>query len=224
MLGPYAGLEPQLAYVSLLIQSCRYFARTLNATNGDDKLAANMSNIADMLTTKVRAQSSSDGGPYWKDYGVHASANLLSAGVPTAAERQLIAANVFNDSTSVCSYSPFNTCVVSKLTSSSVSTQVLVLIGARVCVAGNNLASYYILKGMALIPNGVHYGNAAAQLCWSNMVNDGRGCFWENDDPMWGSFMSDGDKPPGNPSLCHPWASGVTQVSAIVCLVAARAR
>lgn len=111
VLGPYAGLEPQLAYVSLLIQSCRYFARTLNATNGDANLAANMSNIAETLTAKVRAQPSSDGGPYWKDYGVHASANLLSAGVPTAVERQLIAANVFNDSASVCSYSPFNTCV-----------------------------------------------------------------------------------------------------------------
>ena len=111
VLGPYAGLEPQLAYVSLLIQSCRYFSRTLNATNGDAELASNMSKIADTLTAKVRARPSSGGEPYWKDYGVHASANLLSAGVPTATERQLIAANVFNDSTSVCSYSPFNTCV-----------------------------------------------------------------------------------------------------------------
>jgi hypothetical protein len=179
VLGPHAGLEPQLAYVSLLIQSCRYFARTLNATNGDASLAANISTLADTLTAKVRAQPSSGGAPYWKDYGVHASANLLSAGVPTAAEQPLIAANAFNDSTSVCSYSPFNT--------------------------------YYILKGIALVPDGVRYGNAAAELCWSNMVRNGRGCFWENDDPMFGSFMTDGDMPPGNPSLCHPWASGVTQ-------------
>ena len=71
--------------------------------------------------------------------------------------------------------------------------------------------TYYILKGIALVPDGVRYGNAAAELCWSNMVRNGRGCFWENDDPMFGSFMTDGDMPPGNPSLCHPWASGVTQ-------------
>ena len=109
VLGPYAGLEPQLAYVSLLIQSCRYFARTLNATSGDAGLAANMSTLADSLVSKVRARPSSGGTPYCKDYGVHASANLLSAGVPTAAERALIATNVFNDSTSICSYSPFNT-------------------------------------------------------------------------------------------------------------------
>lgn len=122
VLGPYAGREPQLAYVSLLIQSCRYFARTLNATHGDVELAANMSNIADTLTAKVRAQPSTGGEPYWKDYGVHASANLLSAGVPTAVERQLIAANVFNDSTSVCSFSPFNTCVNWKFCLSCIPT------------------------------------------------------------------------------------------------------
>ena len=88
-----------------------------------------------------------------------------------------------------------------------------------------------------LVPDGVRYGNAAAELCWANMVDNGRGCFWENDDPMFGArspeqvfischssdsldkgnylagnFMKDGDKPPGNPSLCHPWSSGVTQV------------
>ena len=49
------------------------------------------------------------GAPYWKDYGVHAASNLISAGVPTAAELPQIAANVFNDSTTICSWSPFNT-------------------------------------------------------------------------------------------------------------------
>ena len=42
-------------------------------------------------------------------------------------------------------------------------------------VADNNCDRYYILKGMALIPDGIRYGNAAAELCWSNMVNHGRG-------------------------------------------------
>ena len=49
------------------------------------------------------------GAPYWKDYGVHAASNLISAGVPTATELPQIAANVFNDSTTICSWSPFNT-------------------------------------------------------------------------------------------------------------------
>jgi hypothetical protein len=146
ILGPYPGLEPQLAYVSLLVQSCRYFARTLNTTNGDTGLAANITAIAEELTAKIRARPSSGGAPYWKDYGVHASANLLAAGVPTAVELPLIASNVFNNSASICSYSPFNT--------------------------------YFILKGMAMVPDGVRYGNAAAQLCWENMVKSGRGCFW----------------------------------------------
>ena len=173
VLGPHAGLEPQLAYVSLLIQSCRYFARTLNHTNGDRTLAGNMTAIADVLAVKVRARPSVGGAAYWADYGVHASANLVSAGVPTADELKLIAKNVFQDSTSICSYSPFNT--------------------------------FFILKGMALVPGGLAYANAAAQACWENMVENGKGCFWENDDPMWSEFMSDGEKPPGNPSQCHPW-------------------
>ena len=46
VLGPHAGLEPQLAYVSLLIQSCLYFARTLNVTHGDAALAANMTSAS----------------------------------------------------------------------------------------------------------------------------------------------------------------------------------
>ena len=53
-----------------------------------------------------------------------------------------------------------------------------------VCVSGTR---YYILKGLALLPDGVRYGNAAAELCWANMVDNGRGCFWENDDPMFGA-------------------------------------
>ena len=137
ILGPHAGLEPQLAYVSLLIQSCRYFSRTLNATGGDAALASKMDGIADSLAAKLRARPSAGqhrpgrlqtsclagsafshrygcrcvagGAPYWKDYGVHAASNLISAGVPTAAELPQIAANVFNDSTTICSWSPFNT-------------------------------------------------------------------------------------------------------------------
>ena len=135
ILGPHAGLEPQLAYVSLLIQSCRYFSRTLNATGGDAALASKMDGIADSLAAKLRARPSAGqhdpladglphgslrihsngcrcaagGAPYWRDYGVHAASNLISAGVPTAAELPQIAANVFNDSTTICSWSPFNT-------------------------------------------------------------------------------------------------------------------
>ena len=58
ILGPHAGLEPQLAYVSLLIQSCRYFSRTLNATGGDAALATKMDGIADSLAAKLRARPS----------------------------------------------------------------------------------------------------------------------------------------------------------------------
>ena len=42
------------------------------------------------------------------------------------------------------------------------------------------------------------------------MIKNSKGCFWELDSPMWGEIMGDGTKPPGNPSLCHPWSSGVT--------------
>ena len=75
ILGPHAGLEPQLAYVSLLIQSCRYFSRTLNATGGDAALASKMDGIADSLAAKLRARPSAgqhnplaDGLPHGSAY------------------------------------------------------------------------------------------------------------------------------------------------------------
>jgi hypothetical protein len=177
--GPNAGLEPQLGYVCMLIQSCRYFARTLKATGGSAALIANMTTTAEQLADRLRATPSAGGKAYWQQFGVHAAANLLLAEVPTPSQLPLIAANVFVDATAVCSWSPFNT--------------------------------FYTLQGMALAPSGLGYASAASQLCWENMIVDGRGCFWELNSPMWGEFMRSGDRPPPSTnSMCHPWSSGVT--------------
>ena len=107
----FGGLEPQLAYVSLLVQSCKYFARSLNASSASHALASNFTSLAAVLTARLKGRKSIGGGPYWADYGVHAAAHLLSAEIPTSEEALAIRKHVFNDATTICSWSPFNTYV-----------------------------------------------------------------------------------------------------------------
>ena len=190
VIGPYASLEPQLAYVALLVQTCNLFVRSLQHVSPGDHHVGSIQGMALHLANRLRSRVppttwSATGQrqrqrqqQYWEEYGVHAAAHLVLAGVPNATESAAIANHAFRDLSSICSWSPFNT--------------------------------WSILQGVSRTTGGAAYARAASEYCWRNMVEHGRGCFWELDSPMWGEFMQDGDKAPFNPSLCHPWSSGVT--------------
>ena len=66
---------------------------------------------------------------------------------------------------------------------------------------------YWILQALA---HDMERGLASIELCWGPMLKINKGCFWELSSPDWPTFLKEGDMPPTMPSLCHPWASGVT--------------
>lgn len=66
---------------------------------------------------------------------------------------------------------------------------------------------YWILQAFA---HDVERGLASIELCWGPMLKINKGCFWELSGPDWPTFLHQGDMAPTMPSLCHPWASGVT--------------
>lgn len=68
---------------------------------------------------------------------------------------------------------------------------------------------YWILQGFAAADQ-IEKAIASIHRCWGNMLDTGRGCFFELSSPDWPLFRKDGDRLPTMPSLCHPWASGVT--------------
>ncbi|CAB9527386.1 Inherit from bactNOG: domain protein [Seminavis robusta] len=68
---------------------------------------------------------------------------------------------------------------------------------------------YWILQGFAAA-DAMESAIESIHHCWGNMLDTGKGCFFELSSPDWTSFRKDGDRLPTTPSLCHPWASGVT--------------
>merc|ERR1739848_53771 len=63
---------------------------------------------ANNLTAILRASSGPGGGPWYTSYGLHASANAINAGIATADEMEKIFSMNFNNSVTICSWSPFN--------------------------------------------------------------------------------------------------------------------
>jgi hypothetical protein len=94
--------EAQLAFAGLLVRAHHDFSRSLRHA-GLDELAAEYASTAANLTAVMRKS------PSWSDpYGLHAAAYAINAQVPTAEEARRLFAREFNDTTAVCSWSPFN--------------------------------------------------------------------------------------------------------------------
>ena len=144
---------------------------------GQDVLALNYTSIAARLSTQMRALEPTGGGAWHSNFGLHAAANAINAGVPSVSETKAIFSREFNDSTLACSFSPFN--------------------------------QFWNLQGYGNAGM-MDYALASVRLCWGTNLKLGRGCFWEIYSPEWASFLTQGDKAPTMPSMCHPWASGVS--------------
>lgn len=95
--------EPYRVYNSLITRAVRELALALNATGATAK-AAHYSSTADGFAAKIQqAQPPAS-------FHVHSAAHATNAGIfDTAASQAAIFSSVFNDSTKVCSLSPFNT-------------------------------------------------------------------------------------------------------------------
>ena len=94
--------EAQLALATLVIRTCKDLARSLvhaGARESADKYV----DVAANLTARLRASS------FWPlGFGLHAASNAVNANVANDAEILALFSQHFNDSTSICSWSPFN--------------------------------------------------------------------------------------------------------------------
>ena len=97
--------ETQAAYRALAIRSWRAWAAVCAAV-GNATDASHWTAYADAATSTIRAS----GSPAWyESIGLFAVADAVNAGVSTPAEAAGIVALRFNDLTTICSLSPFNT-------------------------------------------------------------------------------------------------------------------
>lgn len=94
--------EAQLTFATLLVRAHADFGRSLKHA-GLDTLASLYAATAANLTAALRAASVWPSG-----YGLHSAANAINAAVATPAEAAQLFSRVFNDTTSLCSWSPFN--------------------------------------------------------------------------------------------------------------------
>jgi len=98
--------EAQMSFKGLVIRACREFATALRDI-GNSAMADQYDDTADIFTTWMR-QASSNGDPWYHSMGIHALAYAVNAGVATEEELPKIHSLRFNNSISVCSWSPFN--------------------------------------------------------------------------------------------------------------------
>lgn len=95
--------EPYRVYNSLVTRAVRELATALNATGATAK-AAHYGATADGFAAKIR-QAQPVGS-----FHVHSAAHAANAGIfDTAGSQSAVFSAIFNDSTKVCSFSPFNT-------------------------------------------------------------------------------------------------------------------
>ena len=98
------GREPQLTFAAQLLMAVQEFAAALGAA-GDTPRAARYAALAANLTQQLRAAVPLDDGTL----GVHSASMLLNvAGLASPAQASALIAAYLNDSTSICSWSPFN--------------------------------------------------------------------------------------------------------------------
>ena len=180
--------EAQLAFAALVIRACRDFSLSLRHA-GDATNATRYNATAHMLTGRLRSRpataSSVEATAFYDDYGLHAAANLINAGVTTHNESLALFHRTFRNPATVCSWSNFNQYWILQ-------------------AAGNLGLLDYATAIVRLCwgPQTVSWDGDGER--W------GKGCFWEVSSPEWSRFLDEGDLAPGRPSYCHPWASGVT--------------
>ena len=98
------GREPQLTFAALLVFATQEFSAAL-AGAGDAARAATYAARAANLTARLRAAAPLGDGTL----GVHSASMFLNvAGLASPPEAAALVAAYLNDSTSICSWSPFN--------------------------------------------------------------------------------------------------------------------
>ena len=99
--------EAQLAFVALLIRAARDLGEA-TAHAGLPSRAEHFHAVAANLTTTVRSWASWPHG-----WGLHAASHAINAGVVSGPDREAeeaaLLSRLFNDSVTICSWSPFNT-------------------------------------------------------------------------------------------------------------------
>eukprot|EP01043_Picozoa_sp_COSAG02_P046691 COSAG02_NODE_4393_length_5412_cov_10.835057_1_plen_896_part_00 len=105
--GVDCGPDGQLAFAPLVVRSAADLGRSLKHA-GEDALAANYTATVTQLAARLRQLEPAGGGAWHANFGLHAAANAINAGVPTRAETEVMFSREFNDSTVACSFSPFN--------------------------------------------------------------------------------------------------------------------
>jgi hypothetical protein len=135
-LGGGDNAEGHLVWKSLLVQAHRRFSASVAAAAESlppadrqkytqmavayNKTAAAMSAVLRAPPTmRTTEGGTSSAGNWFDDYGLHAAAHAMLAGVvETKEEADALVTKVFNDSVTVCSFSPFNTYFVLQALSS----------------------------------------------------------------------------------------------------------
>lgn len=98
------GREPQITFAALLIMAVQEFSAALGAA-GDAARAATYAATATNLTARLHAAVPLNDGTL----GVHSASMFLNVkGLASAAEAASLVSAYLNDSTSICSWSPFN--------------------------------------------------------------------------------------------------------------------
>ena len=85
--GVDCGPDGQLAFAALVVRSAADLGRSLGHA-GEDALASNYTATAAQLTARMRQLKPAGGGAWHANFGLHAAANAINAGVPTLAETE----------------------------------------------------------------------------------------------------------------------------------------
>ena len=93
--GDDCGPDGQLAFAALVVRAAADLGRSLKHA-GQAVLAANYTSTAARLSTQMRALKPTGGGAWHSNFGLHAAANAINAGVPSASETKEIFSREFN--------------------------------------------------------------------------------------------------------------------------------
>ena len=121
------------------------------------------------------------GAAWWSPLGIHATGEVVNAGLLDAAEKAAVLSGRFNDSTTICSYSPFNTAW---------------LLDALAGLGGveRGVAAIQLCWGTQLAMGATTFWEIAAPT-WVDFIAPG-------------GLIPNGEN--GFTSLCHPWSAAPT--------------
>jgi len=98
------GREPQLTFAAQLVMAVQEFSSALLVA-GDPARASNYTSMAKNMTSRLMAAFNFDDGTL----GVHSASMMLNvANLASPAQAMQLISTYLNDSTSICSWSPFN--------------------------------------------------------------------------------------------------------------------